>query len=191
MPDRARSSTSTRSSPGRPAGGLARGAAPGLGAPRRRAAARAPPGCCRSRAAMSNALLVSAKDSASGHPLVVVGPQVAYFSPQILMEEDIHGPGIDADGAAVPGGQHVRRARPRPRLRVVGHLRRAEHHRHVRGAALQPGGGAVAPSSDYYLLQGHCVQMETLTGPRAGRPTRATRRRRSSRSRRCGPPTGS
>ncbi len=52
---------------------------------------------------MSNALLVSAKDSASGHPLAVMGPQVSYFAPQILMEEDIHGPGIDAAGAAFPG----------------------------------------------------------------------------------------
>ena len=32
-----------------------------------------------------------------------MGPQVSYFSPEILMEEDIHGPGIDADGAAFPG----------------------------------------------------------------------------------------
>ena len=52
---------------------------------------------------MSNALLVSAADSASGHPLAVMGPQVSYFSPQILMEQDIHGPGIDAEGAAFPG----------------------------------------------------------------------------------------
>ncbi len=52
---------------------------------------------------MSNALLVSAADSASGHPLAVMGPQVSYFTPEILMEEDIHGPGIDAEGAAFPG----------------------------------------------------------------------------------------
>ena len=52
---------------------------------------------------MSNALLISAKRSASHHPLAVMGPQVSYFSPEILMEEDIHGPGIDADGAAFPG----------------------------------------------------------------------------------------
>src|SRR5205814_8807262 len=53
--------------------------------------------------AMSNALLVSGADSASGHPLAVFGPQVAYFAPEILMEEDLHGPGIDAKGAAFPG----------------------------------------------------------------------------------------
>ena len=57
----------------------------------------------------SNALLVSAKHSVSGHPLMVAGPQVGYFNPQILMEEDVHapasadGPGIDAQGAAFDG----------------------------------------------------------------------------------------
>ena len=53
--------------------------------------------------AMSNALLVSGANSASGRPLAVFGPQVAYFAPEILMEEDLHGPGIDAKGAAFPG----------------------------------------------------------------------------------------
>jgi acyl-homoserine lactone acylase PvdQ len=57
----------------------------------------------------SNALLVSARKSRSGHPLFVAGPQVGYFNPQILMEEDVHapassaGPGIDAAGAAFVG----------------------------------------------------------------------------------------
>jgi acyl-homoserine lactone acylase PvdQ len=51
----------------------------------------------------SNALLVSARESASGRPIAVFGPQTAYFAPQILMEQDIHGPGIDARGASFPG----------------------------------------------------------------------------------------
>jgi acyl-homoserine lactone acylase PvdQ len=70
--------------------------APSQGAAVARAAAALP-------RAMSNALVVSAKRSASGHPLAVFGPQVSYFAPQILMEEDLHGPGIDARGAAFPG----------------------------------------------------------------------------------------
>jgi acyl-homoserine lactone acylase PvdQ len=53
--------------------------------------------------ANSNALVVSAAKSKSGHPLAVFGPQVGYFSPQILMEEDIHAPTIDARGAAFAG----------------------------------------------------------------------------------------
>jgi acyl-homoserine lactone acylase PvdQ len=51
----------------------------------------------------SNWLLVSAAKSATGHPIAVMGPQVGYYVPQILMELDLHGPGIDARGAAFPG----------------------------------------------------------------------------------------
>jgi acyl-homoserine lactone acylase PvdQ len=52
---------------------------------------------------MSNSLLVPARNSPTGHPVAVMGPQVGYYVPQILMEEDLHGPGIDARGAAFPG----------------------------------------------------------------------------------------
>jgi acyl-homoserine lactone acylase PvdQ len=57
----------------------------------------------REAAHASNWELVSAKHSANGHPIAVMGPQVGYFVPQILMEEDLHGPGIDARGAAFAG----------------------------------------------------------------------------------------
>jgi acyl-homoserine lactone acylase PvdQ len=53
--------------------------------------------------AASNALLVSAKRSATHHPLFVAGPQVGYYFPQILLELDLHGGGIDARGASFPG----------------------------------------------------------------------------------------
>jgi acyl-homoserine lactone acylase PvdQ len=51
----------------------------------------------------SNALLVSAAKSQSGHPLAVFGPQVSYFAPEILMEQDVHAPTIDARGSAFAG----------------------------------------------------------------------------------------
>lgn len=51
----------------------------------------------------SNALLVAARRSESGRAIAVMGPQVSYYSPQILLELDLHGPGIDARGAAFPG----------------------------------------------------------------------------------------
>ena len=51
----------------------------------------------------SNWELVSARESATGHPVGVLGPQVGYYVPQILMEEDLHGPGFDARGATFPG----------------------------------------------------------------------------------------
>jgi acyl-homoserine lactone acylase PvdQ len=54
-------------------------------------------------AAASNALLVGARRSASGRPLAVMGPQLGYFYPAIVYQEDLHGPGIHAQGSAVPG----------------------------------------------------------------------------------------
>lgn len=47
----------------------------------------------------SNALLVAADRSANGHPLMVAGPQIGYFYPGLLLEMDLHGPGIHARGS--------------------------------------------------------------------------------------------
>jgi acyl-homoserine lactone acylase PvdQ len=51
----------------------------------------------------SNWEMVSGAESKTGHPIGVLGPQVGYYQPQILMEEDLHGPGVDARGATFPG----------------------------------------------------------------------------------------
>ena len=61
--------------------------------------AGAPP----ARRQMSNALLVGRSRSSSGRPLFVAGPQVGYSYPELLLELDLHGGGIDARGAAFPG----------------------------------------------------------------------------------------
>ncbi|GIG61379.1 penicillin acylase [Longispora fulva] len=52
---------------------------------------------------MSNALVVSGAHTDSGHPVAVFGPQTGYFAPQLLMLEELHGPGIDARGVAFAG----------------------------------------------------------------------------------------
>jgi acyl-homoserine lactone acylase PvdQ len=51
----------------------------------------------------SNALLVGAKRSATGHPLFVAGPQVGYFFPEFFAEIDLEGGGFSARGAVFPG----------------------------------------------------------------------------------------
>jgi acyl-homoserine lactone acylase PvdQ len=51
----------------------------------------------------SNAVLLAARRSATGHPLFVAGPQVGYYYPEILLELDLRGGGIDARGASFPG----------------------------------------------------------------------------------------
>jgi hypothetical protein len=112
---------------------------------------------------MSNALLVSAQHSTSGHPIEVMGPQVGYFAPQILMEEDIHGPGIDAAGAAFPG------------VNLYVELGHGPDYAWSATSAGQnivdtfavplcnPQGGPVSISSNDYLFHGRCVPMEVLT----------------------------
>jgi len=52
---------------------------------------------------MSNALLVSAAHTKTGRPIAVFGPQTGYFMPEILVEKDVKGPGIEARGASFAG----------------------------------------------------------------------------------------
>ncbi|MGH2858744.1 MAG: penicillin acylase family protein, partial [Solirubrobacteraceae bacterium] len=123
--------------------------------------------------AMSNALLISARDSATGHPLAVMGPQVSYFAPEILMEEDIHGPGIDAEGAAFPG------------VNLYVELGHGPSYAWSATSAGQniidtfavplcsPSGGSVSTGSDWYELDGRCVQMQTLTDQESWTPNLA------------------
>jgi len=47
----------------------------------------------------SNELMVERKYSATGHPLLVGGPQVGYFYPGLTFEIDMHAPGLDWRGA--------------------------------------------------------------------------------------------
>jgi acyl-homoserine lactone acylase PvdQ len=50
-------------------------------------------------ATASNAILVSGDRSRSGHPIMVAGPQIGYFYPGLVLEMDLHGPGIHARGS--------------------------------------------------------------------------------------------
>ncbi len=52
---------------------------------------------------MSNAILVGAEKSTTGRPLAVMGPQTGYFAPQLLVEQSLSGPGIQARGVAFAG----------------------------------------------------------------------------------------
>jgi hypothetical protein len=121
----------------------------------------------------SNALLVSGRHTTTGHPIAVMGPQVAYWSPEILLEEDIHGPGIDADGASFPGTNiYVE----------LGHgldyawSATSEGQNIIDTFAVplcNPAGGSISPDSGYYLLGHQCVQMQVLTTSESWKPNLA------------------
>jgi acyl-homoserine lactone acylase PvdQ len=103
---------------------------------------------------MSNSLLVSAKNSATGHPVAVMGPQVGYYVPQILMEEDLHGPGIDARGVAFPGvNQYVE----------LGHGRDFAWSATTAGSDnIDTFAEKLCQDDFHYEWRGNCVAMEKL-----------------------------
>jgi acyl-homoserine lactone acylase PvdQ len=58
-------------------------------------------------ASMSNALLVSAKRSTTGHPIMVAGPQLGYFYPEFFWEVDLEGGGVSVRGGSLAGIPNV------------------------------------------------------------------------------------
>ena len=129
--------------------------------------------------ANSNALLVSGRESESGHPLAVFGPQTGYFAPQLLMEQDVHapetaaGPAIDARGAAFAGTNlYVQ----------LGHGRDYAWSATSAGQDIidtyavdlcEPDGSAPTLQSEHYRFRGECLEMETLTRTNSWQPTAA------------------
>lgn len=127
----------------------------------------------------SNALLVSAKESESGHPEVVFGPQTGYFAPQLLYEQDAHapagpeGPAIDARGVAFTG------------TNLYVQLGRGQDYSWSATSSGQdiidtfavklcePGGGKPTEASKSYVFNGQCLPMDVLTHTNSWLPNAA------------------
>ncbi|GAA5194892.1 penicillin acylase family protein [Rugosimonospora acidiphila] len=122
---------------------------------------------------MSNAVVISAADSATGHPVAVFGPQTGYFSPQLLMLEELQGPGISARGAAFAG------------LNLYVQLGRGQDYAWSATSAEQdmtdtyavplcdPSGAAPTLAANYYLYHGQCLPMDRLAQADSWTPTLA------------------
>ena len=112
---------------------------------------------------LSNALVVDAKHSTTGHPLAVFGPQVGYFTPQILMEQELHGPDLVSSGASFAG------------TNGIVELGRGEDYSWSATSAgtdnvdtrlerlCNPTGGAIGAEEKNYLFKGRCVPMRHHT----------------------------
>jgi acyl-homoserine lactone acylase PvdQ len=106
----------------------------------------------------SNFLVVSAKRSATGEPLAVMGPQLGYYDPEIVIEADLHGPGIDAQGALTPGGSpYVLIGRTK---NYAWSLTTATSDNTDQFLERLCGKGG--RSSDRYLYKGKCIRMRTF-----------------------------
>ncbi len=121
--------------------------------------------------AMSNAVLVGAEHSVSGRPLAVMGPQVAYWSPEILMELDLHGPGIDARGVGFPGiSQYVLLGRGQDYAWSATSAGGDQVDTFAEKLC-DPEGGEVAADSTFYMQKGKCVEMYSRTDPWTAKPS--------------------
>ncbi|MFE2411412.1 penicillin acylase family protein [Kitasatospora sp. NPDC059408] len=122
---------------------------------------------------MSNALLVSGAHTDDGHPVAVFGPQTGYFAPQLLMLEELQGPGISARGAAFAG------------LSFYVELGRGQDYAWSATSAGQDitdtyavplctsDGSPVTTASNSYLWHGTCTPFERLERKDAWSPTTA------------------
>ncbi|MFJ6087332.1 penicillin acylase family protein [Streptomyces sp. NPDC092369] len=114
---------------------------------------------------MSNALVVSGTHTASGHPVAVFGPQTGYFAPQLLMLQEIQGPGISARGASFAG------------LSMYVELGRGQDYSWsatTSGQDIIDTYAVELCQDDYhYLFHGTCTAMDKIEQKNAWKPTTA------------------
>ena len=111
------------------------------------------------RAPSSNATLVGASDSVSGRPLAVTGPQVGYYSPEILFELDLHGGGIDTRGVAFPGiSLYVLLGRGKD-FSWSATTATTDNVDEFVERLCEPDGSAPTRNSTHYMYKGKCIPM--------------------------------
>jgi acyl-homoserine lactone acylase PvdQ len=111
--------------------------------------------------AMSNALLVDGAHSADGHPIAVFGPQVGYYTPQILMEEDLHATdgSYDVEGASFPGTNFLVELGRGRNFAWSATSAETDNVDQRLEQICDPGGGQPAANGTDYLFNGQCIPM--------------------------------
>ena len=114
-----------------------------------------------SRRKASNFLVVGAANSKSGHPLAVMGPQLGYFYPEIVMQAQLSGPGIEAEGVIAPISPYVFIGRGRDfawSLTSAG----SENTQQFLVKLCSPEHGPVTREAEDYEYKGECIPMTSF-----------------------------
>ena len=117
----------------------------------------------------SNAVMVGSNLSSDGQALAAMGPQVGYYSPQIFVEYELHGGGLDSEGVSFPG------ASPWP---LIGHgidfawsgtSANGDNEDTFVERLCNPDGSPATQSSTHYVYRGSCrpflMRDQTVTTP--------------------------
>lgn len=109
----------------------------------------------------SNFLVVGANDTKKGHPVAVMGPQLGYFYPEIVMQGDLHGGGIDAEGIIAPIAPYVFIGRGRD---FAWSLTSAdsENTQQFLEKLCNPDNSPPTRESDHYEYNGECIAMKSF-----------------------------
>lgn len=118
----------------------------------------------------SNALLVSGAHTATGNPIAIFGPQTGYFMPQLLVEKDVHGPGIDARGAAFAGVDIYVQLGRGTDYAWSATSSGADNTDQFVLELCEPGGGAPTTASMGYMHNATCKPIETYQHTQATTP---------------------
>ena len=119
----------------------------------------------------SNFLIVDRAQSVNDTNLAVMGPQLGYYYPEIVMQLHLSGPGIEAQGVGVPGlAMYLLIGRTRD---YAWSLTSATHD--VRDVFVEelcePDGSVPSRKSLHYRFNGECRQFETFNaGTLDGKP---------------------
>ncbi|MFF3752769.1 penicillin acylase family protein [Streptomyces sp. NPDC002018] len=130
-----------------------------------------PEGSLSARRGMSNALLVSGEHTASGNPVAVFGPQTGYFAPQLMMLQELQGPGISARGVAFAGvGMYVQMGRGQDYAWSA--TSSGQDITDVYAVELcEPDGSAPTTASAHYLHRSVCTPMEKMERVNSWKPS--------------------
>jgi len=115
----------------------------------------------------SNFLLVGGATTKHHHPVAVMGPQLGYFYPEIVMQGQLSGPGINAEGIIAPISPYVFIGRGRD---FAWSLTSAdsENTQQFLEKLCSPTHEAVTRESEYYEYEGECIQMKTFDAGELG-----------------------
>ncbi|MEQ8839897.1 MAG: penicillin acylase family protein [Acidimicrobiales bacterium] len=119
----------------------------------------------------SNWLTVEPDESVTGNTLAVMGPQLGYYYPEIVMQVHLKGPDFEAQGAAVPGLAMYLLIGRTPDY--AWSLTSANQDvRDVFAEVLcEPDGSTPTRESGSYLFEGECIPFEIFdAGTLAGEP---------------------
>jgi acyl-homoserine lactone acylase PvdQ len=120
---------------------------------------------------MSNALVISGADTASGHPDAVFGPQTGYFAPQLLMLEEIEGPGISARGISFAGLNFYVQIGRGPSYSWSATSAEQDTTDTFAVTLCNADGSPATTSSTSYMFHGACTPMDKLVAHDSWSPT--------------------